>query len=392
MMQRFTFMTNPPLRVALLAILMVLAVGFTPNYQSQQTDFGTMQQFIDRVLPAVQESALETGVPVSVTLGQASLEQNFQGIRDRKTGENSYNYFGIKWHPAPVKNDYIAIGYVEAVPSGTQDVVKWRKYKSAEDAFRDHGLFLRNYCGANFGDFTKPCSVKNIYSEAFKYSDKPDQFIEEVSKAGYGGSDTYANAVKSRMKQYDFYRYDLKPDDARLVNATDFPILDQGENFQIVVEFRNGGTHTWRVQDGYYLQNANNHALGGPTRQDLPREIPPGNSVRWAWNVRAPDVAYYQSDWQMKHGDIEFGQKVSVHIVVVPPGATQLKKDLQRQVDEWRQSGQKEVEKLVTELVRRIEEYARQEAEKKAREICATPAMVLLVLVLWLAWGHHIHQ
>ena len=390
--QRFTILMKSALRAGLLTILMMLVMAFTPHYQSQETDFGTMQQFIDKTLPAAQESALETGVPVSVTFGQASLEQNFRGIRDRNTGENSYNYFGIKWHPAPVKNDRIAIGFVEATPSGTQDVVKWRKYKSAEDAFRDHGLFLRNYCDANFGDFAKPCSVKSIYSEAFKYSDAPDRFIEEVSKAGYGGSGTYANAVKARMKQYDFYRYDLKPDDARLVNATDFPVLDQGENFQIVIELRNVGMHTWRARESYYLQNVNNHSLGGPTCQDLPREIPPGNSVRCVWNVRAPDAALiYQSDWQMKHDDTAFGQKVSVHVVVVPPGATQLKKDLQRQVDEWRRAGQKEIEKLVAELFRRIQEYLRQEAERKAKEICSTPAMFLLVLALWFIWERHIY-
>lgn len=124
-------------------------------------------------------------IPASITLAQGLLESGAgQGALTKK----SNNHFGIKCH-----NDWKG-ETVRAKDDGPNDC--FRKYKHADESFRDHSLFL-----------TQKPRYKNLFS--LKITDYMG-WAKGLQTAGYATDKAYANKLISLIERYELYQYDKK--------------------------------------------------------------------------------------------------------------------------------------------------------------------------------------
>jgi flagellum-specific peptidoglycan hydrolase FlgJ len=116
---------------------------------------------------------LECGIPTSIQLAQAIVES---GGGKSRMALMTNNLFGMKYYKALYDGDY----WTSA--SG----VRWRKYDSIEDSFRDHAEFLHKFypkmIGKNWKFWINNCT-------------------------GYGAGQ-YWKHIGSVIERYELWRYD----------------------------------------------------------------------------------------------------------------------------------------------------------------------------------------
>lgn len=160
----------------------------------------SIQEFVDKFYKDANEIAAKHGIPALVMLTQAAIESGW--------GEHApkYNFFGItandkykgskqllrttEYHKTNTVKYPVIISIV-LMTSGTYKglykyIVKryFRAYNKAEECFEDYAAVLKN----------------DRYKEAFKYTDKPEQFITEIAKAGYATNTQYLDLALAVMK------------------------------------------------------------------------------------------------------------------------------------------------------------------------------------------------
>jgi N-acetylmuramoyl-L-alanine amidase len=151
------------------------------------------------------------------------------------------------------------------------------------------------------------------------------------------------------------------------------------------VSLQNDGILTWQPSE-YFLVNADD-APGKQMNYPVPQAIPAGNTATWSISITAPSTpGVHRQAWRLQRSGDTVAGDVAVFVVVVPEGARDLKERLERQIAEWRQKGEQEINKLVEDLTRQLIEALKNEAEKGIRQICPAPALGGLV-VTGLAWG-----
>ena len=148
--------------------------------------------------PAARESQIKTGVPASVTLAQAALETGWgsSSIGDGK------NLFGMKGTgPAGTSNvrtQEFQNGHYVTITDG------FRKYHSWSESIADHADLL---------------STGSRYRRAMQVKNDPNQFAQEIHKAGYATDPSYASKLIEIMKANNFYQWDVKE------TAMRYPVL-----------------------------------------------------------------------------------------------------------------------------------------------------------------------
>ena len=146
------------------------------------------QQYIEKYAPIAVAEMHRSGVPASITLAQGLLESG-SGRSTLATEGN--NHFGIKchrnWKGATIHAD------------DDRRNECFRKYKSADESFRDHSDFLR-------------------YSDRYKFLfdlDRTDYkgWAYGLKQAGYATDPSYASKVIKYVEDYDLARFDsLSPE------------------------------------------------------------------------------------------------------------------------------------------------------------------------------------
>jgi flagellum-specific peptidoglycan hydrolase FlgJ len=158
---------------------------------------GTMtnEQFLAASAAPAQLSQRITGVPASVTLAQAILES---GWGRSSLSANDRNFFGMKCFTqglyANACRTYVTSECTTAGVCYPTSAV-FRSYATAGASFADHGANLRNLAR---------------YANAFKYTANPNQFAEEIRKAGYATDPAYTTKLVALMVKYNLYRYDVR--------------------------------------------------------------------------------------------------------------------------------------------------------------------------------------
>ena len=163
------------------------------------------EAFVQKYYKYAKQAERQTGVPAIFALAQSALESGW--------GKHAPNnmLFGMKigsgqsfggwpgdsqlittteYHDHPDSNyPYIFPGYPRQTPSG-----KW-KYK-----IRD---YFRAYPSPYFAflDWSGLLSKSSRYRRAMQKKDNPVAFAEEVAKAGYATSPTYAEKVKRLIQE-----------------------------------------------------------------------------------------------------------------------------------------------------------------------------------------------
>ncbi len=99
-------------------------------------------------------------------------------------------------------------------------------------------------------------------------------------------------------------------------DGTDF---DPGETFTKSWRLENVGTCTWNTD--YQLVFGSGDKMGGPSSQDLPQNVSPGEQVDIKVNLKAPnDPDKYKGTWQIEDDDGDtFVYNIWVEIEVVAP-------------------------------------------------------------------------
>jgi len=133
------------------------------------------------------------GIPASITLAQGILES---GSGKSKLAVEANNHFGIKchdtWNGATVHLD-------DDAPNEC-----FRKYKSVDQSFEDHSLFLK----------------KPRYQELFALEINDYKgWAQGLKKCGYATSPTYAKSLIDLIEKYELIQFDTeqKPNEHSVV-------------------------------------------------------------------------------------------------------------------------------------------------------------------------------
>lgn len=164
---------------------------------------------------AIREMQLYN-IPASITLAQGILES---GDGQSTLAKKANNHFGIKchkgWTGGKVYHDDDKKGEC------------FRKYKHAEESFRDHSAFLTS---------------RSRYAALFDL-DRTDYkgWAKGLKKAGYATSPTYANSLIDLIERWELHQYDLEglgdellPEERILAmaNGAKYVTLEDGETLE----------------------------------------------------------------------------------------------------------------------------------------------------------------
>ena len=167
-------------RVLFISVLLGLIFSAGSYAQKNQARLAYIEKYKDIAINNMKTH----GIPASITLAQGCLESG-DGLSDLAVKAN--NHFGIKCHkewtgPTYYKKD--------------DEVGKscFRKYKRAEDSFKDHSDFLR---------------YRDRYAFLFDL-DVTDYkgWAYGLKKAGYATNPKYPQLLIKIIEDYDLYQYD----------------------------------------------------------------------------------------------------------------------------------------------------------------------------------------
>jgi len=151
------------------------------------------EAYIQKYSSIAQEQMREYGIPASITLAQGILES---GSGKSKLASEGNNHFGIKchdtWNGATMHLD-------DDAPNEC-----FRKYKSVDQSFEDHSLFLK-----------KPRYQELFGLEITDYKG----WAQGLKKCGYATSPTYAKSLIDLIEKYNLTQFDTqqKPNEHSVV-------------------------------------------------------------------------------------------------------------------------------------------------------------------------------
>lgn len=170
-------------------VILVLLLSFLEV--SAQKKNATYQKYIETYKNTAIDHMKKYKIPASITLAQGLLES---GAGEGALTKKSNNHFGIKCHDWKGES-------VRAKDDGPNDC--FRKYKHAEESYRDHSLFL---------------TQKPRYKTLFDLDITDYQgWARGLQKAGYATDKAYANKLISLIENYELYQHDKKGKDAKRV-------------------------------------------------------------------------------------------------------------------------------------------------------------------------------
>ena len=142
------------------------------------------EAYIQKYSSIAQDQMRKYGVPASITLAQGILES---GSGKSKLAAEANNHFGIKchdtWNGATMHID-------DDAPNEC-----FRKYKSVEQSFEDHSVFLK-----------KPRYEELFLLEITDYKG----WAQGLKKCGYATSSTYAKNLIDLIEKYELTQFDTE--------------------------------------------------------------------------------------------------------------------------------------------------------------------------------------
>lgn len=160
-------------------LLLLLIISHSLNSQTRITT----EEYIEKYKDIAIRKQKEYKIPASITLAQGILESGSGNSRLAKKGNN---HFGIKCHKG-WKGKTI---YVD------DDIEHecFRKYKNAEESFKDHSQFL---------------TQRGRYSFLFEYNTTDyKKWAYGLKKAGYATNPKYPQLLIGIIERYNLDQYD----------------------------------------------------------------------------------------------------------------------------------------------------------------------------------------
>lgn len=162
------------------------------SVDESQVQFSSPADFIRQILPGAKKVASALGLDPLMMLAQAALETGWgKHIISQQDGSSSHNLFNIKasdaWQGAGV--NVSTLEFKNGIAQ--KEKANFRVYESLEHSMEDFAQFIQ----------------KNPrYEQALLSATNPQQFINELHKAGYATDPDYADKVISvyeRLKTQD---------------------------------------------------------------------------------------------------------------------------------------------------------------------------------------------
>lgn len=156
--------------------------------------FADSDEFVATMLPMAEQAAKRIGIDPRYLVAQAALETGWgKSVMRNTDGSSSHNLFGIKatgnWDGGEAR----AITSEYRDGQFVKETAAFRSYDSYQDSFHDLVSLLQN---------------NSRYQDAVKAADKPEQFVQELQKAGYATDPNYASKISQiarQMKSYEHY-------------------------------------------------------------------------------------------------------------------------------------------------------------------------------------------
>lgn len=166
----------------LTGLLFLVAILFINSYGQQRI---STEEYIITYKDIAIEKMKNYRIPASITLAQGILES---GSGNSRLAQKANNHFGIKCHKGWTGKTF----YMD----DDEKNECFRKYKKAEDSYRDHSLFL---------------TQRGRYSFLFdlKITDYK-AWAKGLKKAGYATNPKYPEILISLIERYDLMKYDTQ--------------------------------------------------------------------------------------------------------------------------------------------------------------------------------------
>ena len=156
--------------------------------------FSDSDTFVATMLPMAEQAAKRIGVDPRYLVAQAALETGWgKSVMRNSDGSSSHNLFGIKATGNWEGDSARAITSEFRDGQFVKETAAFRSYDSYQDSFHDLVSLLQN---------------NSRYQDAVKSADKPEQFVQELQKAGYATDPNYASKISQiarQMKSYEQY-------------------------------------------------------------------------------------------------------------------------------------------------------------------------------------------
>ncbi|MBQ7532506.1 MAG: glucosaminidase domain-containing protein [Bacteroidales bacterium] len=168
------------IRHIILVLLIINSFGLlAQNGQKQKVTL----DYIEKYKKIAMCEMIKDKIPASITLAQGILES---GNGTSRLATEGNNHFGIKCH-----NDWNGktMRHDDDAPKEC-----FRVYKTPEESFRDHSIFLKNN--------TRYAALFDLKITDYK------GWAKGLKKAGYATLPTYANVLINLIETYDLQKYD----------------------------------------------------------------------------------------------------------------------------------------------------------------------------------------
>lgn len=141
--------------------------------------------YIDKYKEVAKDNMIRTGIPASVTLGQAILES---GAGTGPLSVQANNHFGIKCHKEWTGP---SISYTD-----DEENECFRKYQEPSESFRDHSFFLTS---------------RPRYEPLFQLAqDDYKEWAKGLKAAGYATDPKYPDKLIGLIEKYQLNKYDAE--------------------------------------------------------------------------------------------------------------------------------------------------------------------------------------
>lgn len=185
-----------------------------------------------------------------------------------------------------------------------------------------------------------------------------------------------------------------------------YKLIRAGETAAFKLEFENSGPLTWMPEDGVALRGPGMLSFltpfkAGSNGLPLPGVVAPGGTMSWDWQEQSGGLKFAR--FQMARKGQAFGPDVQIIVVTIPKEMEAQQEKLQQQlakiVEDWKKSGEEELDKLVERvmlwsvtmgknLLQKALEAALLALQKAAQQSCGAVGLILLPLALVL-WRRH---
>lgn len=154
--------------------------------------FDSADEFVATLLPMAQEAAQRIGVDPKMLVAQAALETGWgKSILRQGNGSSSYNLFNIKATGSWQGDQARAVTSEFRDGQMVKESAAFRAYGSFSESFHDLASLLLN---------------NDRYQDVVKSADNPEQFANELQKAGYATDPNYARKISAIARQLDKYQ------------------------------------------------------------------------------------------------------------------------------------------------------------------------------------------